>query len=104
MGFGNLDRRIEIKTGTETVTANGERTTAWSSFHTCWAGLDYSAGDEAYEADQLTASNVVNFKIRYFPAITEKMKLVYDSKDYDILHITEVDRQRYLIIKAEKKD
>jgi hypothetical protein len=23
---------------------------------------------------------------------------------YDILHITEVDRQRYLILKAEKKD
>lgn len=104
MGFGNLDRRIDIQTGAETVTANGQRTTVWSSFHECWAGLDYGLGDEGYEADQLTASNVIKFKIRYFAGITEKMKLVYDSIDYDISHIAEIDRQRYLIIKAEKKD
>ena len=190
MGFGNLDRRIDLQTGVEAVADNGSRTVSWSSFQECWAGLDYGkkgVGDEDYEADQLTASNVIRFKIRYLPGVNEKMRLAYGDVDYnvcstpigpaavllhgdygdisevftigmkivlnggasdgdvhtllsggfypggvclgtyfgitpnagsedytsitllnciyyDILHISEVDRQRYLIIKAEKKD
>lgn len=104
MGFGNLDRRIVIQTGTETVTTNGERTVVWSAYHTCWAGIGYVGGDEKYEADQLTASNDIAFKIRYTTGITEKMRISYDSAFYDITHIAEVNRERYLILKAEKKD
>lgn len=104
MGFGNLDRRIEIQVGTETVLTNGERSVIWSEQLTCWAALDYGSGDEDYEADQITASNSIMFKIRYAPGLNEKMRISYSSEVYDILHIAEVDRQRYLILKAKKKD
>jgi SPP1 family predicted phage head-tail adaptor len=104
MGFGKLDRRIVIQSGTETVTSNGERTESWTTFHTCWAGLDYGAGDEEYDAGQLTALNEIAFKIRYKSGVLAKMRVSYDSFYYDILHVTEVDRQRYLIIKATKRD
>jgi len=101
---GALDRRIVIQTGAETVTDNGERTVSWSTYHTCWAGLDYGAGDEGYDTDQRTASNTINFKIRYKTGITEKMRISYDSAYYNILHIEEVGRERFLILKAKKTD
>lgn len=103
MGFGNLDRRIVIQTGTETVTGNGERTTSWATFHTCWAGMEYGTGSEKYEGDQLSALNQTRFKVRYKSGINEKMRISYDSSYYDIMHIEEVDRERYLILTAEKK-
>lgn len=103
MGLGNLDREISIETVAETVTTNGERTLVWSVFHSCWAGIDLGKGGEGYEADQLTASDTINFRIRYFADITTKMKIVYDELDYDILHISEEGRRRFLILNARKK-
>jgi len=185
MGFGNLDRRIDLNVGSYTKLTNGEDVVSWSLELSCWAAIDYGAAKgekEDYEADQLTASNTVMFKVRYYPGITEKMMIGYGDVDYtnttplgtsmirlsrsygdisdrfvigsqvqlnggtcdgeivtithtgtfegdttltvtpattcldytsitalrqtvyDILHIAEVDRQRYLILKAEKKD
>ena len=102
MEVGGFDRQIVIQQGTEVVGANGARTDSWSTFVTVWAGLDYGAGGEDYEAGQRTASNTVNFHIRYYPGITEQMRISYDSSYYDILHITEVGRQRFLVLKAQK--
>jgi SPP1 family predicted phage head-tail adaptor len=104
MAFGELDRRVIIQQGTETVGANGERSVVWSTFVTLWAGIDYGTGGEDYEAGQRTASNEVNFVVRYYPGITEKMRVSYDSASYDILHISEVGRQRYLMLKSVKVD
>lgn len=103
MGFGNLDREIEIQIPQESVGSNGERTYGWSEYVTLWAGLGYGPGDEKYEASQLTASNTIDFKIRYYTGITTDMRISYGNAYYDIRHIEEVDRQRYLILKAEKK-
>lgn len=104
MGFGSLDREIEIQYQLTSTGANGERTYSWLEHVTVWAGIEYGSGDEDYEADQLTASNTVQFKIRYNSSITTKMRIEWNSAYYDILHITEVDRQRFLILKAQKKD
>ena len=107
MGFGNLDRLITILKWdtTDMILSNGERYRNWSDVVVnLWAGLEYSGGDEDYEANQRTASNEIRFKVRYYPGITEKMRILMDSVYYDITHITEVGRGKYLILKAEKKD
>ena len=106
MGFGNLDRQIVISSVAETVSGNGERSESWSAFHNCWAAIEYGIkGQEGedYEAGQLVSSNTVKFLIRYYPGITTKMKITYSSVDYNILHISEQGRERFLILKAEKK-
>ena len=104
MGFGSLDERIIIQTVTETVSGNGERTEAWSTYLTCWAGVDYSSGGESYEGGQVTASNTVVFMIRYYAGITEKMRVSYQSAYWDIEKIVEQGRERYLLLTAKKRD
>lgn len=104
MGFGNLDRRIVIQSRSVSSLANGEPSISWSTYHTCWAGLDYGSDGEGYDGDQLTASNTIMFKIRYKSGLNETMRISYNSAYWDITHIEEVGRQRFLILKAEKKD
>lgn len=104
MEVGALDRQIVIQQNTQSIGANGERTDSWSTFVTVWAGIEYGTGGEGYKANQLTASNDVSFVVRYYPGITERMRISYDSAYWDIVHIAEVGRQRFLVLKAQKID
>jgi len=107
MAFGDLDRRIVIQNNTQSQLGNGEPVDSWSTFVTLWATAEFGlkkAEGEDYEAGQLTASNTVGFKVRYYPGITEQMRISYDSTYYNITHIEEVGRERFLILKATKVD
>jgi SPP1 family predicted phage head-tail adaptor len=59
-------------------------------------------GNEKVEADQVTSTSKVKFKIRFFDGIDESMRISYNSKYYDILDIQELGREG-LMISASKK-
>jgi SPP1 family predicted phage head-tail adaptor len=93
MNIGKLDRKIVIQVQNFATNSIGEYTTTWDTFHNAFANVQKVSGTEGNNADQVTATNKVRFKIRYFAGINESMRVVYNSNNYDILEIQELDRE-----------
>jgi SPP1 family predicted phage head-tail adaptor len=105
--IGELDRRIVISYPNESRNTFGEAVpTSFSVLATVWASILPSTGKEALEGKKTVASNEIQFGIRYRKGVTEKMKITYDTNDYNITRIDEnvkEGRKRYLILTAEKR-
>jgi len=99
--IGNLDRRIIIQNYTATTNDFGEPVKSWTTTATIWAGVRYGQGNERIMADKETVTADCIFTIRY-RTITEKTRIVYAGVNYDITHIAEVGRKRYLELLANK--
>lgn len=103
-----LDREITIQTFSASQNDFGEEILSWSTLVTCWASAEWpmAHNDEKQEAQQETATERIDFTVRYVDASTArpKMRVSYNSKYYDILTVTPLGRQRYLILKCETKD
>lgn len=102
---GKLDRRIGLYQVTETRTASGALSEAWTLLAETWAEVRFpvTGQDELYMADQQTARTRADFYIRWRSGLTEKIKVRYDAQDYDILTITEEGRRNFLLLKTEKR-
>jgi len=104
MYTGTKDRIIDINTYTTSTGDFGESITSNTPFYNdVWAEIIYASGDERNEGESVTALNEVSFIINYMTGITEKMVVVYDNKNYDILHIEVIGRERELKLKCEKR-
>jgi len=104
--IGQLDRRIEIQTPTETRTATGGVETTWAAFARCFAGVTYplTGNNEDVLGDQPVATTRVMFTIRYRDELTEKMRILYAGEYYDLMPpFAEAGRKQYLIIQAQKQ-
>ena len=103
-----LDREITIQQYTAALDAFGDEELTYSTLIACWASADWPTAhsDEQEEAQQETATERIDFTIRYIdaPTVEPKMRVVYDSKNYDILAVNKIGRQRFLLLKCETKD
>ena len=104
MQIGDLDRRITIQQSTTTTNNYGEKVDSWATYRKVWGMLSYERGDEQFEAKQKTAVRVVKWTVRYDSSITEKMRISWDSGIYDIRSIEQISREKYLVLKCERKD
>jgi SPP1 family predicted phage head-tail adaptor len=102
--IGELDRRITISEATVLQSATGEPVRTWAVTRTCWANVEYSGGSETIITDTPTVKADKFFTIRYTTAISEKSRIIYDGKAYNVTHIEEIDRKRYLKVTASIPD
>lgn len=93
MRAGDLDRQITIEAPTETPNAIGEPIQTWSVFVTVWAKVAPVRGRERFTADQVAAEADTIFRIRWLVGVTEKMRVSYDGRLYDITYIAELGRR-----------
>jgi SPP1 family predicted phage head-tail adaptor len=101
--IGELYRRITISNPTETADAFGGKAITWSTLATCWSEADPTIGQEGTEAEKITATGFMDFKIRYRTGIDQKSRITYNSEYYDIIEIKEVGRRRFLVLTGKKK-
>ena len=84
---------IVIQQTTETQDAYGELDDTWSTYATVWADKIEGKGAERYSAAKETAFSPVVFMIRTDSGVTEKMRISYDSKIYDIISVDKIGRR-----------
>ena len=89
------DRAIRIEQATPSRDGSGAEILTWGLLCTRWASMRYASGSENTSSQKETASASVIFTTRYISGITEKDRLVYDSKNYDIIQINEIGRRHY---------
>lgn len=102
MKLGNLDRYITIQTYTEAADSYGEKIKTWATYHSCYANMSNTSGEEKILTDQLMAKNNVDWTIRYKSGITEKMRISYGSEYYQITAVLLDGRDKWMILKSYK--
>ena len=109
MEVGKLDRRILVQQPTDSQDDFGGTVTTWATYVSRWAAIRYTKGNEGYQVERKNALYTLLFTDRSDTGtrgITEKMRIIYEGKLYDIRQITErTDEFRimYITIEAEQK-
>lgn len=103
--LGKMNQRIVIQSVTETRSTSGAVTETWATFATVWAGVEMvdstSETTEKQMIDRQTVKNTTRFTVRHRSDITEKMRISYDSRIYDILAIEYEPERQFMVIRAE---
>ena len=109
MRAGRLDRRITIERYTESVNAYGEREQTWASAGKLWAALDLrqiKVKENEVGAQLLPMSEIV-WRVRhsqFTQDITEKDRILWRGRSYDILGIHIMGRGEDVMITTKLRD
>lgn len=74
-----------------------ERTGAeWVYFASAWAAKERLTGREDFErSDQLLQDEImIRWRIRYRTDLTDKMRVIWDNRAFDIQRVEELDNKR----------
>ena len=101
-----LRHRIVIEQPTETADGTGGFTTSWTTLTSVWADiqpLTRSSGREQFAEGQLQERTRWRITIRYREDVTEKMRISYNSRVFNIRAIIDLDgREEQLILIVEE--
>lgn len=89
---GRLNRRITIQRRGPEQDEAGQPIDGWVEVGKPWAWIKGQTGmgvgrQLAGEGTVAASLNVYSFRIRYRPAITDAMRVLYDGRVYDIKHV-----------------
>lgn len=86
MRAGKLDRRLTIERFTETGRNElNEPIMVWAEVATVWAQQRPDRGSERFAAAQVSGTSVMTFHIRHRDDLTQKDRLVYEGRVYEII-------------------
>ncbi len=106
--IGSMDRKVTFRSATESQTDTGFPALTWSDAFSELAALDYGSTVENQEADRqigVTRANFTTRKNSNTATVTNKYRLKYDEKEYDIEGITEpLGRGRFLKFHCKLRD
>lgn len=106
MSIGRMDRQIVIEQNTPTQDAAGQPIESWATLATVWAEYLPVSGREFWQAKQVNAQAVANFRIHYRSDVTRKMRLTSEGDTYDIVDANEDRRfgyKEFLLIRGEAR-
>lgn len=90
---GELDTLATIQTPTESVNSIGETELSWSTFATRWIALMPVVGAERVASLQNTGTVSHRVRMRYTPGLKPKMRLVAESRTFEITSVIEKGRR-----------
>ncbi|MBD1373717.1 phage head closure protein [Hazenella sp. IB182357] len=91
--INQLRRRVTIQKSTKIKNSEGAFTTVWTDVATIWAGIKPLRGREYFQAAAVQAENTVRFHIRYRKGIEPAMRILYDSRIFDIQSVIDVNER-----------
>lgn len=95
MYLGEFRNRVALQTLGGGTDAGGGQATSYSTATTVWARVEKVSGTEGMFGDQLRATGNFKFTIRYFSALTPKHRILYRSKNYNILSVTDYQEGKF---------
>ena len=96
MRAGRLRHQVVIQTPAEDNDSYGQAIKTWGTFATVHAAVEPLNGREFLAAAQINAETTTKITIRYLSGITQKMRISYDNRLFNIeamKNIGERDRQ-----------
>ena len=105
MKIGRLRHKIIIEKPTETTSDTGDVIQSWAEFATVWAEVTPLRGREYWASKQITSEITGKIKIRYLNGITQKMRVKFDSRIFNIeavLNPNEKNIETILLVSEQK--
>lgn len=88
--IGQMRNRIVLQTLGGSTDAGGGQATSYSTATTVWASVENLSGAEGMFGDQLRGTANYKFIIRYYSALTEKHRISYNSKTFNITYVKNI--------------
>ena len=104
VGMGHMRTQVQIQAGTFARGVEGEEyDSGWATITngTLWAEVVPLRGDEAFQAQQVFGSEVIQFRTRYLSTVTVEHRLLHNSVQLDIVEVLDPGfRHRELLIRC----
>ena len=90
INFGKYDQRVIIQSYSETRNSSGDAIRTYATLYTLWAKVIPVGGTESNQANEKTASIVIDIEVRATGlTLNETMRLVWRGKTFNIDSIDE---------------
>lgn len=100
---GDMRHQVRIETRSTTQDAAGEQQNTWTLFAERRAAVERSPGSEIWASAQRRGRVPTLFRLRHLTGVTPAMRLVFESKIYDIISVVDQGaRKEELLITAEE--
>tara|TARA_Y100000004_G_scaffold54130_2_gene60291 strand:- start:6780 stop:7109 length:330 start_codon:yes stop_codon:yes gene_type:complete len=101
---GQMRNRIVLQTLGGSTDAGGGQTTSYSTSSTVWAKVENLSGNESVFGGQVRDTANYRFTIRYLSSLTEKFRISYNSKLFQITYIKDIEegKKKYQEILAQE--
>lgn len=97
MKAGDLRHRITIQAPPEPEDVSqdnyGQEKPGWSRFAIVNAAIEPLSGREFWNAQQIQATQVTRIRIRYLAGVTERMRVVWGERKFNIQSIINMDER-----------
>ena len=98
---GEFKQQINIQSQSEVQDNTGAMTTVWTTLFTMWSKITPVHGAEALISQRIEAVDVYQIMIRYNPGVTEKMRILYAGRTFQIKSVINVQElSEFMSIKA----
>ena len=102
MRIGKLRHLVTLQTNTPSVSTSGEVVNSWSDGDSIYADIATSSGSET-ATGTIKAENKVKITIRHYPNLTNKHRIKFGSRYFDIIAINNIDqRGLYNVLDCEE--
>jgi len=89
---GKLRHKLTIQNYTITNTY-GTVTKTWATYATTWGSIEPLKGKEFFESAKENAELTHRIRIRYTAGITTKMRVIWNSKVFEIMAVIDKDEK-----------
>ena len=94
--------QVELQKPTNTKDSGGGLTEAWTTQANLWADIKQIRGAEGYRQGQVQEKTTHAVTIRYRRDIGTNYRIVYDTDNYNIKTIQNLDsRNRFMVLECE---
>jgi len=102
--IGDMYHEVSIQVPYYTKLNSGQETETWNEWMKVRAEKLTRSGTDKDEYDQEVATNEVMYRIWWLEGLQENHRIVEGDDIYDILHIGEEERRKFMLVKCVKKD
>ena len=90
---GDLDRRITLKGPNDTRGDDGSVRPGYLTGDSIWAQYIAEGGREFFAAQKRNAEVSAVFKIRYRSGVNARYRVVYDSRNFDVIFVNDTGKR-----------
>jgi SPP1 family predicted phage head-tail adaptor len=102
-GIGSLRHRIELQELTLAQNTLKEDVPTYTTVATVWARLENKSGRESFTAQQVNATSVAKFTIRYYAGLTTRHRIKFGTRTFNIFDVNDDDeRHEFMIVMARE--
>lgn len=87
MRSGRLRHKVTIQTASEAIDSFGQAIKTWSTYAQPFASVEPLNGKEFFTANADNSEVTVRIRLRYLAGLTTKMRVLWDSRYYNIQSI-----------------